>query len=497
VLLKNKLYVVTIAGGLALIFWCALFVVGLFKYPGSALMYTLFSVVYLGVLISGFVRQVSYGYMFLSTMLWLGFWMKLTVHLWLSYPFVEPVGLFKSSQVSWDQVLLVATLGGAGLFVGRLIYALFRRPSTLVVDSQQIWVPDWYSGIRRGLWTVLIVSCIVLALVNATLGIGQAGLVPRTILVFPMNALIYWLLSYGLALAVASLLWWDVCQERKISLVVYAVLLESLLSSISLLSRATYVFHTVPMLTALFKSRKIIVSFSGKKTLLLLVMFVVLLFGSLRAVNALRAQHYSDKQISLHQRWEALSQTDTTSLWRAAQPDISSMFRGVQFFIDRWVGLEGIMAVQSYPGKSMDLFVQQLTERSRDGKHSVYQEISLAHYRFMDLSKFRFSSLPGPIAFLYSSDSLWLVFIGMFIFCIVVLAGEYLVHIMTYNPIVSALWGGMMANAVAQIGVAPIGLVKFIALMVGGIVTIYIIQSKTFSTWVYTMKHSLASRKCN
>jgi hypothetical protein len=44
--------------------WFLLFIGGVAHYTGSALTYTMFSVVFLGMLISGFYRQVSYGYFF-------------------------------------------------------------------------------------------------------------------------------------------------------------------------------------------------------------------------------------------------------------------------------------------------------------------------------------------------------------------------------------------------------------------------------------------------
>lgn len=474
---SNVLTSKIIVGGLV-IFWCALYVMGIVKYSGSALLYTFFSFVYLALIISGFIKQTSYGYTFLSTMLWLGFFGKLTAHLCLGFTFVEPVGYFQSSQASWDQVLLVATLGGGGILTSRLIYALLCRQSSMLADEAHIFVPDWYSVIRRGLWVCLMTSCLVIALVNAVFGIQQAGLVPRTILFFPMNALIYWLLSYGLALAVASLLWWDVCQQRKLSWVIYAVLVEGVISSISILSRATYVFHVVPQLAALLKNRGKVISFSAKHILLLSVICIVLLFVSLRGVNLLRGHYYSGEETGIEDFYRVKISS-------------SSVLNASQFLIGRWVGVEGVMAIVDYPKKGSELFFRQLTERPIDGKVLAYQEISLAHYRFMDLSKFRFTSLPGPISFLYSSGSLLVVFFGMLILGILVMVSEYIIFRLTYNPIVVALWGGMAANAVAQMGVAPAGLIKYLSMMAGGVVAIYIVQSKIFSAWIFFVKNHL------
>ena len=72
----------------------------------------MFSFLFLVMLISGFYRQVNCGYIFFVVMLCLVFWLKLTVHLLVDYPFGEPVGFFDGTPAAWGKVLLAATVGG-------------------------------------------------------------------------------------------------------------------------------------------------------------------------------------------------------------------------------------------------------------------------------------------------------------------------------------------------------------------------------------------------
>jgi hypothetical protein len=116
--------------------WFTLFIGGVTHYSGSWLTYTIFSLVFLTMLISGFYRQISYGYLFLVAMLWLGFWLKLTVHLLVDYPFNESIGLFDKSASAWDEVLLVATMGGIGVLLGRIIYRLVAGPGSSMLANQ-------------------------------------------------------------------------------------------------------------------------------------------------------------------------------------------------------------------------------------------------------------------------------------------------------------------------------------------------------------------------
>ncbi len=433
--------------------------------------------------------------MFMAVMLWLGFWLKLTIHLSLGYPFSEPVGIFKSSIDAWDGVLTAATLGGFGVLAGRLLYTVFRQPSTIRTAKLEFNPPVWYSEKRRAFWALLLICAVFIAAANGIYGIQQAGLVPRTVLPWPLNAVIYWLLSYGFAIAVATLLWWDICLGRKINWVIYVVLIEGVLSAISLLSRASYIFHVFPQLLVFLKNKVKFREFSRKHIVLLLFSAIVLLMISLRGVNALRAYYYSGAPIAF---FEAEDKGASQGMGVLYGKYFSRMglfiLQTSQFAIDRWVGVEGVMAVHSYPEKSWSLFSRQLTEKSEIGRSSIYQEICMAHYRFMNLAKYQFSSLPGPIAFLYSSGFLWMVFVGIAALTLFVLASENLVFYLTTNPFMSALWGGAAANAVMQMGVAPIGLLKFFLIMLLGIVTVRVIQSNWLSKCLCGVKCLRISR---
>lgn len=442
--------------------WFALFIGGVSHYTGSWLTYTTFSVVFLAMLVSGFYRQVSYGYLFLVVMLWLGFWFKLTVHLLVDYPFGEPIGVFDGTPAAWDQVLLVATIGSVGVTVARLLYGLAGQPSSMLSQNSVFKAPAWHSATRKWMWASLAFVCVGLAIVNASLGILQVGLVPRTILLWPLNAVISWLVGYGLTLGIATLLWWDISLGRKVSLTIFVVLIEAFASSISMLSRGAYLFHTIPQFLGLYKNSALVTGWTRMNTILVASVFVVLFAISNPLVNSIRAYYYSN--------------VITSSTW--AKGDASVL---AKFAVDRWIGLEGVMAVSAYPKKGIDLYVVGLTERAEIGKSTIYQEVSQSHYRFVDMQKFQFGSLPGAVGFLYFTGYLWAIVLGMIVLVLAVLSSERLIFKLTSNPLLCALWGGATANAIAQFGVAPRSLLIYFFEMSCGIATIWFIQSELFS----------------
>ncbi|NOT15299.1 MAG: hypothetical protein HOP21_06910 [Methylotenera sp.] len=455
---------------LLLAIWTSLFIGGITNYTGSWMHYTVFSFVFLAMLISGLYRQVSYGYLFLVVMLWLGFWFKLTVHLLAAYPFGEPVGFFDGTPAAWDKVLLVATVGGLGVMVARLLFSFGGYPSTMKAQSRVFKAPVWYSAMRQWVWVALMVSCIALAFFNASLGILQIGLVPATILLWPLNAVFSWLIGYGFTLGIATLIWWDIALGRNISSVVYFILLEAFSSSVSILSRGVYIFHAIPPFLGLYKNRASLSGWSRKNTVTVVLVFLVLFAISNPVVNQLRGEYYSNAPA-----WE----------WGEGGykigPELRSLLR---FSVDRWIGAEGVMGVTAYPDKGNDLFMRALIERSEIGKSSIYQEICLSHYRFSDLKKFQFASLPGAVGFFYFTGHLWVVAVGMIFLVFVLLSSERFVFRLTSNPLLCALWGGATANAVAQFGIAPRGLLLYFFELVCGVMAICFVQSEFFAKFL-------------
>jgi hypothetical protein len=107
-----------------------LILAGMSSYPGSKLTYLMFCVTFWLMLLTSFNKRTHYGYLFLVVMLWLGFWGKITAHLILDYPYVEPVGQFDGSAAAWDEVLWVAIVASSGAMLGRLIFRTFSKTYT-------------------------------------------------------------------------------------------------------------------------------------------------------------------------------------------------------------------------------------------------------------------------------------------------------------------------------------------------------------------------------
>ena len=537
--------------------WSLLFSVSLMKYQGSAFAFTLFSFSFLILLFLGFYKNKSYAFMYLAVFLWLGFWTKLVAHLLLDYEYIEPIGVFSGSTGEWDQVLWVSTIACLGVIIGRFLYAILNFKVADDNQNNNVY-PEWYPTIRIKVWALFIVIVILATVSNTVLGINQIGLSPRTILPWPLNALISWIVSIGGVMGLATLIWWDVSLKKGVYSSLFAIIIEAFISSISLFSRGVFIFHSIPQFIALYKN-KLLDNFSKKRLAIVGCCVLIFFVLSLAIVSVLRANFYSQdgittttkSQISLNrlevlkggiarvkklirqggdhkahlaellieQEGLQMKVSNSTSDFRLKLikenedtreiPDsindknviidhqvqfdrINESVALKEFYyqltqgvflkvlalsVDRWVGLEGVMAVVSYPNKGRALIIDTFIEKRTPGEVTRYQEIANSKYQWVDSNVWQFASLPGAVAFLYFSGSFWIILFGMILFAFLVQFLEFLIYKGTRNPILCSLLGVSLANYVAQFGIAPAQGSVYLLMIFVGVLTIAIVQN--------------------
>jgi hypothetical protein len=106
----------------------------------------------------------------------------------------------------------------------------------------------------------------------------------------------------------------------------------------------------------------------------------------------------------------------------------------------------------------------------------------------MSSNQNQFAALPGSIAFLLLSGSLWFVIGGMLILSLVLLFFERLVLRLTSNPLICALIGLAMANTIAQMGVAPKQDIPYYLMICMAVFFIYFIQSQRLAGLLVKIK---------
>ena len=415
---------------------CALSILAFLKYPGQGWIYVLFTIISTALLYFGFRKNAIFFDTFIGIFFWLGFWLKLTFRVaFLDSQFLEPVGNFDGSGAAFDRALLVTSCGFLGLLAVSFLRAkyVFTYPEKIIEGAQKGLI-QIYQHHRKAILFGFVILFVTVAATNFYFGIYQRGAIPRTILPYGLSGIYSWLLLFGLASISALILHFEFTLNKKTSyLVVILSLVEGFLSNVSLLSRGM-VLNMSALGYGVFRSLKLNSIASNLRFFAVSSVIFILLFGS----SVILVEHLRSKL--------GISDMNLVSLGRGTQV----------LFLDRWVGIEGVMAVSSYPKQGWDLWSEAWKEIPSTKLSFFDANLITSPYRDMDMTKHHYISLPGILAFCFYPGSFPFLFMCMFLLGALAAAIEISVFKLGGgNVILCALLAQVVASRFAHFGYAP------------------------------------------
>lgn len=446
--LKNYLTLYFLLFFYSLIF--VLFVLALMEYRGQGHVYVLFSLVSTALLYSGFRKNALFFDTFIGIFLWLGFWLKLTIRVaFMDGQFHEPIGNFGGSGAEFDQVLLVASCGFLGLLSASYLRERYFFTYQGNPPAKPFGLISFYQTHRKTILFGFVILFIAIAATNLYYGIYQRGQVPKVSLPYGIPGVYTWLLLFGLASITAMLLHLEFTTKRQTTYLVALIgLLEAFLTNVSLLSRGM-ILNASALAYGVFKS----LEFDRIKTnarfwVVTSFVFIVLFACSIVIVNHIRSGNV------LIRSGNILESSNLRSLYGSLS---SNSYMTTPLFIDRWVGIEGVMAVSSYPAQGWKLWNDAWKESHSAEMTSFYDtNIITSPYKNMDMTKHNYVSLPGIVAFCFYPGSFLFLFCCMFMLAWVAVV----IEIFTFklgggNIILCALLSQVVAYRYAHFGYVP------------------------------------------
>lgn len=414
------------------------------RYPGQGQIYLLFTVISNALLYFGFRKNAIFFDAFIGILFWLGFWLKLTLRVaFLDGQFHEPVGNFDGSGAAFDRALLVTSCGFTGLLAASFIREkyVFAYPDKLLGVAQE-GLRKTYQKHRKVILFGFVILFVTVAATNFYFGIYQRGAVPRIVLPYGLGGIYSWLLLFGLASVSALILHFEFTSTRKTSYPVFIIsLLEEFLANVSLLSRGM-ILNASALGYGVIKSFKLnLIKSSVRFLAISFLIFLILFGGSVVLVEHLRLIDPQNLGSKLN-----LDEIHLVSIGRGAQV----------LFLDRWVGMEGVMAVSSYSKQGWDLWSEAWKE-THSNKMSFYDtNLITSPYRDTDMTKFHPISLPGILAFCFYPGSFPFLFMCMFVLGAIAAGIEISVFKLGgANVILCALLAQVVAYRYAHFGYTP------------------------------------------
>ena len=394
------------------------------RYSGSVALFFVFHLCFVALALAALPRPRAYGYTVFAAFLVLGLWAKTLVHTIWQPMFLEPVGSFGNTPDEWDHALAAMIAGALGVLAARGLHLAYSRRRSPPSDSP---APGWFARHRALWWLLTVAAMIVVNAANLKYAFYQIGVDTKGVLPLRLHIVFSWLVNIGFALWIAALLGWDYrAQPPSLIRGILAAFFEALASSVSAFSRILYLVHGGPYWLALWEERTRL-ALSRRAIAVLVAAFILPFVASVFAVFVLRAHYYPAN----------------ADVGRNIKLEIP------QLVVQRWVGLEGVLAVGSLAERSTSLVVTAITESPKAGADSLFQRT--VHTRYQSTSPgFTFGSNAGPVAVLLFSGSLFIVGLGMAVVTLVLLATEEVAARWTANPFLLAVSGAALANVLCQ-----------------------------------------------
>jgi hypothetical protein len=438
---------------------CAVALLAVGRYTGNTIVFVCFVVANGLMLALATPRPRLYGYAFVAVFLFLGFVNKALAFWILGVGLEEPTGAFDGSGQQWDGALMPSTAAAMALVVVRLVHLRLARVRT-DLPQPLVLPPAWYLSFRY--WLIGVSAALALALnaLNLFGGFYQIGLQPRVVLPAHLNVLVSWLLTNGIAMWIAMLVGWELAKRDSRPGVILLLPLIEALSTVSLLSRAAFLFRSISYFSVAANHARQLGGVLGRRWIVLLLTLTLAGFVlSIAVVSVLRTITYPPRVLPPP---EAVT-TNPGSVAPVPEPNIpileaspadvsrtvSPVFGELRgMLIGRWIGIEGTMAVASYSRRDIRLFEQSLLESPAAGQNSLYQNVAGSPYATS--GQYVFLTTPGLVAVLYYSGSLVVVFVGMMSVGLLLVLYEVVAARYVRNAFVVSLAMLSMANGVAQ-----------------------------------------------
>lgn len=352
-------------------------------------------------------------YYLLNIMLLLGFWFKYSLQKITSLNYREPIGTFAFTPEAETRVLWVIICGMLGFLLSQISsYYLFKKVKNINAPAIE-HLPH-----KKEL-VFLLIFATLLSLINLKFNILLFALKPSLILPFKGNAIYFLALTRG----VIFLFFFYCFRSYSNKMIFWGALIASI-CSVGVLSRMvvlTYfavLFILILQNMAIWRLRETILN-----TLFVLLIFVLFSYGTVLVGTGLRNRYVDQSLQSQSEVVQApLVESKSSDFSESKSKSISiiknfNIKQEVQTYkelaLGRWIGMEGVMAVDSYPQKSYAFLWNALKEKAYHGK-SFYTQVSEPS-KISAQDEVISTSVPGPIAFFYYSGSRLFVFFATFL----------------------------------------------------------------------------------
>ena len=431
--------------------------IGLQFFPGSSIIYIIFSLVFFFYVCHSFLsRDIIFFHCFLSTYLFLGFIVKLFfVEFFLDgkYPEINYL-IFSFTEENYNKALIVTSASIMGFLISSLIAKKINLFFITPLNTNGF--DYFYKKYRNLILLIFFVFVFFFYFINFEFSIFQKGIIsnePKIIIL-----IFKFLIMLVIPSIISIFLFHELKNKHNLSYLYFILIcIDSFLSNLSIISRAM-IFNMYGILLGIFYSLK---NELFKKKIFMALVSLIFFFISLSAVNITREIIYKNDKIVISNIKDI--------------KQVHSKYNHLkELIIKRFVGIDAVLALTDLDNLNMSMFFDSLSEKFTPDKLSFREQIfkeELIDNQIIENKNTYFIKTIGIVGFFYYSGSYIFVFAMSLIFGLIFSIFEKILrHIFTNNLIFVSIISQIIAYRITHFGYLPINSVIFLSAIILNIV---------------------------
>ena len=472
------------------IFILSSIVLSIYLYEGNKLYLVIYSLLINFVLLNSFKKKSTFFETFFGVFLWLGFWFKFSfiIIFYKGYHFRESVSSFYDSAnnrlILIDETLLISSLA----FIAYLLACYTKDKFISFVNLKNNHIKYFRNNttffkLQKYIIPMFVFFIVFVVFFNLDKLIYQRGMISQSNYNYFINGSIKWLLLFGFSSIFSILIYYNIFKKRNLYFLSFISLIEVSISNISYLSRGS-IFNSLSIFYGIYKSNKTFkLNLSIKYFVIYFIAILIFFFATVSTVNFLRTYYYVSSDDGMKIKYENKSlKIYSNKDQKQIEERYNNLPRAIEEFgslaVNRWVGIDAMVAVTSHQDKSINLFIDSLKENYDPTKGPFYERI-IQQKKLNIHSNIYGIVTPGIFAFLFYSGSIFFLFISIYIIILTSLYFENYLLKKTNNPIFCSIIMQVIAYRLIHFGYLP----KQSYLLFGAIfltLLIHIISDKIF-----------------
>ena len=339
------------------------------RHTGNIYYYILFSVITNALLIYTLNSRSLFFEIYLSSFIWLGFWFKYSLSLVFLNGIIYDSGPLEN-MINIDKAILVSIVAISSVFLSFILRKKIYRENIYQIKKISFFEKSYLKFRKESIFLFIILFCFV-AFLNLYLNIYQKGFIYQHEIYFLIVNFIKWMLIFGMTTLSCFFIYTEILRLQKVSpLLITVAFFEIFLSYSSMLSRAL-----IMNLSAItFSLSKYLDLIKNKNFFFMFISFLLIsmfLFNNYfsnhirinfaqEVGNDVKNKIINDKEKMKKNNTDTIIKQFKVSNDPKVRPNPINMSSFV--IINRWSGIDSMIAIVSSKKLSFDLLFQSLKE---------------------------------------------------------------------------------------------------------------------------------------